>query len=65
MRLFKRPIYAGNAIATVKCMAPIKIITVRGTAFSLAEVSNGNVETEEIICWNRFRQDNFYETGSQ
>jgi len=45
---FKRPIYAGNAIATVKCMAPIKVITVRGTAFSLAEVSNGNVETEEL-----------------
>ena len=45
---FKRPIYAGNAIATVKCMAPIKAITVRGTAFSLAEVSNGNVETEEL-----------------
>ncbi|KAJ1961264.1 Electron transfer flavoprotein alpha-subunit [Dimargaris xerosporica] len=33
---FVRPIYAGNAIATVKSKDPIKIITVRGTAFAPA-----------------------------
>ena len=30
---FDRPIYAGNAIATVQSSDPIKVITVRGTAF--------------------------------
>jgi len=34
---FKRPIYAGNAIATVQSSAPIKVITVRPTCFSLAD----------------------------
>lgn len=35
---FKRPIYAGNAIATVKSSDSIKVITVRGTAFAPAEL---------------------------
>jgi electron transfer flavoprotein alpha subunit len=30
---FKRPIYAGNAIATVRSVDPIKVLTVRPTAF--------------------------------
>lgn len=34
---YKRPIYAGNAIATVKSSDPLKVITVRGTAFAAAE----------------------------
>lgn len=33
---FRRPIYAGNAIATVKSSDAIKVITVRGTAFESA-----------------------------
>ncbi len=33
---FKRPIYAGNAIATVQSEDPLKLITVRGTAFEAA-----------------------------
>ncbi|MBN8414392.1 electron transfer flavoprotein subunit alpha/FixB family protein [Halomonas cupida] len=33
---FKRPIYAGNAIATVQSLDPIKVITVRVTAFEAA-----------------------------
>eukprot|EP01099_Mayorella_cantabrigiensis_P001134 TRINITY_DN1474_c0_g1_i1.p1 TRINITY_DN1474_c0_g1~~TRINITY_DN1474_c0_g1_i1.p1 ORF type:complete len:356 (-),score=95.37 TRINITY_DN1474_c0_g1_i1:77-1144(-) len=41
---FKRPIYAGNAIATVKSLDPIKVITVRGTSFDKAPVSNGSAE---------------------
>ena len=32
---FERPIYAGNALATVKSNDAIKVITVRGTAFDL------------------------------
>ena len=44
---FTRPIYAGNAIATVKASSsiPIKIFTVRSTAFPAAE-SGGEVEVE-------------------
>ena len=34
---FKRPIYAGNAIATVKSSDALKVMTVRGTAFAAAE----------------------------
>ncbi len=30
---FKRPIYAGNAIATVESTDPIKVVSVRGTAY--------------------------------
>jgi len=37
---FLRPIYAGNAIATVKTTQPTNIITVRGTAFVPAEVGS-------------------------
>ena len=33
---FVRPIYAGNALATVQSADPIKVITVRGTAFEAA-----------------------------
>ena len=39
---FVRPIYAGNALATVQSKDPIKIITVRGTAFAPAEASGGS-----------------------
>ncbi len=38
---FDRPIYAGNAIATVKSSDPKKVITVRGTAFDKAELTGG------------------------
>ena len=36
---FVRPIYAGNAILTVKSRDPLKIITVRGTSFPSAKLS--------------------------
>ncbi len=43
---FKRPIYAGNAIATVKSKDAVKVITVRGTAYdaAIAEGGNGSIE---------------------
>jgi len=41
---FKRPIYAGNAIATVKSDDPIKVISVRGTSFEKAPVADGKAE---------------------
>jgi electron transfer flavoprotein alpha subunit len=45
---FVRPIYAGNALATVQSKDPVKIITVRGTAFAPAEASGGNAPIEII-----------------
>jgi electron transfer flavoprotein alpha subunit len=46
---FVRPIYAGNAIATVESSDPVKIITVRGTAFPAAEVAGGSAAIEEGV----------------
>ena len=45
---FLRPIYAGNAIATVQSRDPIKVITVRGTAFEAAPVSGGSAAVEAV-----------------
>lgn len=44
---FKRPVYAGNAIATVKSSDAIKLITVRGTTFDPAEGSGGSASVED------------------
>jgi len=45
---FKRPIYAGNAIATVQSTDPVKVISVRGTAFDAVAAEGGNAEIETI-----------------
>lgn len=47
---FTRPIYAGNAIATVKASSsiPIKFFTVRSTAFSAAELEGGEAEVKSL-----------------
>jgi electron transfer flavoprotein alpha subunit len=45
---FVRPIYAGNALATVQSKDAIKVITVRGTAFAPAEASGGTAPIEMI-----------------
>lgn len=44
---FVRPIYAGNAIATVKSTDPIKILTIRGTAFPPATEGSNTAPIEE------------------
>jgi electron transfer flavoprotein alpha subunit len=44
---FERPIYAGNAIATVQAPAGKKVITVRTTAFKAAETS-GSAAVEKV-----------------
>ena len=44
---FERPIYAGNAIATVQSLDAIKVITVRATGFDAAGVG-GNAAIEKI-----------------
>ena len=45
---FERPIYAGNAIATVKSADKIKVITVRGTAFDAAAAEGGSAAVETL-----------------
>jgi len=45
---FTRPIYAGNAIATVRSNDAKKVITVRGTAFEKASREGGSASVESI-----------------
>ena len=45
---FKRPIYAGSCIATVKSLDEIKVITVRSTAFDPVETSNSGIEIDTL-----------------
>ena len=45
---FTRPIYAGNAIATVKSKDAKKVITVRGTAFEKAAADGGSGSIEAV-----------------
>ena len=45
---FVRPIYAGNALATVKSKDAIKVITVRTTAFDAVSPMGGNASVEQI-----------------
>lgn len=45
---FTRPIYAGNAIATVKSSDAKKVITVRGTAFDKAATEGGSAAIEGV-----------------
>ena len=45
---FVRPIYAGNAMATVQSSDPVKVITVRGTAFGPAAAEGGSALVESI-----------------
>ncbi|TRW14818.1 electron transfer flavoprotein subunit alpha/FixB family protein [Glacieibacterium frigidum] len=45
---FTRPIYAGNAIATVKSSDAKRVITVRGTAFAKAATEGGSASIEPV-----------------
>jgi electron transfer flavoprotein alpha subunit len=47
---FERPIYAGNAIATVQCADATKVITVRTTGFDAADASGGTASVEKIAA---------------
>ena len=47
-KTFERPIYAGNAIATVESVDTKKIITVRATAFDAAAAEGGSAEVVKI-----------------
>ncbi|MBM3112951.1 MAG: FAD-binding protein [Pseudomonas sp.] len=45
---FKRPIYAGNAIATVQSNAAVKVITVRATGFDAVAAEGGAATVETV-----------------
>ncbi len=48
--IFERPIYAGNAIATIQSLDPIKVITVRTTGFEPASVTGGAALLEKLAA---------------
>jgi len=45
---FVRPIYAGNAMATVQSADKVKVITVRGTTFKAADPNSGSGSVESV-----------------
>ena len=47
---FERPIYAGNAIATVPSTDAVKVITVRGTGFDAASATGGSAAVESVAA---------------
>ncbi|MBX9817968.1 MAG: electron transfer flavoprotein subunit alpha/FixB family protein [Burkholderiaceae bacterium] len=47
---FERPIYAGNAIATVQATDAVKVLTVRTTGFDPAAASGGSAAVETVAA---------------
>ncbi|KKO72894.1 electron transfer flavoprotein subunit alpha/FixB family protein [Kerstersia gyiorum] len=47
---FQRPIYAGNAIATVQSADTVKVLTVRTTAFDAAPADGGSAAVETVAA---------------
>jgi electron transfer flavoprotein alpha subunit len=47
---FERPIYAGNAIATVQSSDTVKVLTVRSTGFDAAAASGGSAAVETVTA---------------
>ncbi|MEX8495063.1 electron transfer flavoprotein subunit alpha/FixB family protein [Sphaerotilus sp.] len=47
---FERPIYAGNAIATVQSTDAVKVITVRTTGFDAAAAAGGSAAVESVAA---------------
>ncbi len=56
---FVRPIYAGNAMATVQSIDAIKLITVRGTAFDAVASSGGSASIENLAAADIFEGASF------
>ncbi|WP_305824590.1 electron transfer flavoprotein subunit alpha/FixB family protein [Massilia brevitalea] len=56
---FERPIYAGNAIATVQSTDSVKVITVRGTGFDAAPATGGSAAVETIAAAADFGKSSF------
>jgi electron transfer flavoprotein alpha subunit len=45
---FIRPMYAGNALATVELDGPVRVVTVRGTAFDAAKPGDNSAPIEKV-----------------
>ena len=56
---FERPIYAGNAIATVQSSDPIKVITVRTTGFDPVAANGGSAAIEKATAIDSQAQSTF------
>ena len=56
---FERPIYAGNAIATVQSADPVKVITVRTTGFDPVAASGGSAAIEKAALADSKVQSSF------
>ena len=56
---FERPIYAGNAIATVQSLDPVKVITVRTTGFDPAPATGGSAAVETVNATPAFARSSF------
>lgn len=50
---FQRPVYGGQAIATVQSKDAKKVLTIRGTAFPAVEETGGNAKIENIMPHNK------------
>ncbi len=48
--IFVRPIYAGNALATVQALDAVKVVTVRGTGFPAADAEGGSAVIEPLAA---------------
>ena len=56
---FERPIYAGNAIATVQSQDATKVITVRTTGFDAAASTGGSAQVESLQAQNPSQKSRF------
>ncbi|WP_114971369.1 electron transfer flavoprotein subunit alpha/FixB family protein [Rhodoferax ferrireducens] len=56
---FERPIYAGNAIATVQSLDAIKVLTVRSTGFDPAAATGGSAALESLAAVEASAQSAF------
>ncbi len=56
---YRRPIYAGNALLTVKSLDPIKVMTIRATAFSPAAMANTQAALTSIDFVAENKQSQF------
>jgi electron transfer flavoprotein alpha subunit len=56
---FERPIYAGNAIATVQSNDSLKVITVRTTGFDAAVATGGSASIEPVAIVNESIHSSF------
>ena len=56
---FIRPIYAGNALATIQSTDAKKIITIRPTSFDPASTSGGSAVIEKISCSEKQTKSEF------